>query len=228
MVGVIVVVLVVVVFAVAEVVGVIVVVKVVGVVVVVLVVVVVKVVKVVVIVIEAISVVRSFLSLWCNQRGQNRRGSCGPAAPFPRLPRVIKEGNLSAKELRRIWKDEFLPSIRREIKTKILELKSSIKALTERCNAIQKSQDFVSKKYDTAIAALQSVKSQTANLDKKYTTITNSLEEKLGELAGTIDKQDQSLYRVECALHETQQYLRREYLEINGVPISSYANRNQL
>ena len=110
--------------------------------------------------------------------------------------------------LRRIWKDEFLPSIRREIKTKILELKSSIKALTERCNAIQKSQDFVSKKYDTAIAALQSVKSQTANLDKKYTTITNSLEEKLGELAGTMDKQDQSLYRVECALDETQQYLR--------------------
>ena len=226
MVGVIVVVLVVVVFAVAEVVGVIVVVKVVGVVVVVLVVVVVKVVKVVVIVIEAISVVGSFLSLWCNQRGQNRRGSCGPAAPFPRLPRVIKEGNLSAKELRRIWKDEFLPSIRREIKTKILELKSSIKALTERCNT--EVSKFVSKKYDTAIAALQSVKSQTANLDKNYATITNSLEEKLGELAGTIDKQDQSLYRVECALHETQQYLRREYLEINGVPISSYANPNQL
>ena len=129
---------------------------------------VVEVVKVLVIVIEAISIVHSFLSPWYNQRGQNRRGSCGPAAPVPRLPRVIKEGNLSAKELRRIWKDEFLPSIRREIKTKILELKSSIKALTETCNAIEKSQDFVSKKYDTAIAALQSVKSQTANLDKKY------------------------------------------------------------
>ena len=95
---------------------------------------------------------------------------------------MIKEGNLSAKELRRIWKDEFLPNIRREMKTKLLELKSNIKALTERCNAIDKSQDFVSKKYDTAIAALQSVKSQTANLDK-YTTITNSLEDKLGELA---------------------------------------------
>ena len=74
----------------------------------------------------------SLLSPWYNQRGQNRRGSCGPAAPVPRLPRVIKEGNLSAKELRRIWKDEFLPSIRREIKTKTLELKSSIKALTVR------------------------------------------------------------------------------------------------
>ena len=110
----------------------------------------------------------------------------------------MPDQNLSAKELQRLWRDEFLPSIRREIKTEILELKSSIKALSERCNAIEKSQDFVSKKYDTAIAALQSVKSQTANLDKKYTTIiTNLLEEKLGELAGTIDRQDQSLYRVE-------------------------------
>ena len=63
---------------------------------------------------------------------------------------------------------------------------------------------------------------------KNSTTITNSLEEKLGELAGTIDKQDQSLYRVECALDETQQYLRRDCLEINGVPISSYENPNQL
>ena len=75
--------------------------------------------------------------------------------------------NLSAKELRRIWKEEFLPSIRREIKTEILELKSSIRALTERCNALEESQDFVSKKYDTAIAALQSVKSQIANPDNK-------------------------------------------------------------
>ena len=92
--------------------------------------------------IETISIVHSFLSPWYNQRGQNRRGSCGPAAPLPRLPRVIKEGNLSAKELRRIWKDEFLSSIRREIKREILELKSSIKVLIERCNAIEKCKDF--------------------------------------------------------------------------------------
>ena len=79
----------------------------------------------------------------------------------------MPDQNLSAKELRRIWKEEFLPSIRREIKTEILELKSSIRALTERCNALEESQDFVSKKYDTAIAALQSVKSQIANPDNK-------------------------------------------------------------
>ena len=134
----------------------------------------------------------------------------------------MPDQGLSAKELRRIWNDEFLPSIRREIKTEILELKSSIKALvTERCNELEKSQDFVFKKYHTAIAALQSVKSKISNLDKKHTTIVNSLEEKLGELAGTTDRQDQSLYRVESALDETQQYLRRDCLEINGVPISS-------
>ena len=63
---------------------------------------------------------------------------------------------------------------------------------------------------------------------KKHTTIVNSFEEKLGELAGTTDRQDQSLYRVESALDETQQYLRRDCLEINGVPISSYENPNQL
>ena len=62
----------------------------------------------------------------------------------------------------------------------------------------------------------------------KYTTSINSLEEKLGELAETIDKQDQSLYRVKCALDETQRYVRRDCLEINGVPISSYENPNQL
>ena len=53
-----------------------------------------RVVKVVIIVMEAISVLHSFLTLWYNQRGQNRRGSFGSAAPVPRLPRVIKEGNL--------------------------------------------------------------------------------------------------------------------------------------
>lgn len=121
----------------------------------------------------------------------------------------MPDQGLSAKELRRIWNEEFLPSIRREIKTEILELKSSIKALTERCNELEKSQDFVSKKYDTAIAALQSVKSEISNLDKKHTTIVNSLEEKLGELA-------------------VQQYLSRDCLEINGIPISSYENPNQL
>ena len=135
---------------------------------------------------------------------------------------------LSANELRRIWKDEFLPSIRREIKTEIQALKSSIKALTERCDALEKSQDFISKKYDTVVAALQSANGQTTKLDKKYKEITDSLEEKHVELAGTTEKMEEALYRVECSLDETQQYLRRDCLEITGVPITSHDNPKQL
>ena len=52
----------------------------------------------------------------------------------------MPDQNLSAKELQRLWKDEFPPIIRHEIKTEILELISIIKALSERCNAIEKSQ----------------------------------------------------------------------------------------
>ena len=135
---------------------------------------------------------------------------------------------LSANELRRIWKDEFLPSIRREIKTEVQALKSSIKALTERCDALEKSQDFISKKYDTVVAALQSANGQTTKLDKKYKEITDSLEEKHVELAGTTEKMEEALYRVECSLDETQQYLRRDCLEITGVPITSHDNPKQL
>ena len=49
---------------------------------------------------------------------------------------------LSADQLRGMWKDECLPSIRREIKTEIQALKSSIKLLTERCDAMEQAQDF--------------------------------------------------------------------------------------
>ena len=68
---------------------------------------VVVVVTVVVIVIEAISIVHSFLSPWYNQRGQNRRGSCGPAAPVPRLPRVIKRETEVQKHLEEFGKTNF-------------------------------------------------------------------------------------------------------------------------
>ena len=97
------------------------------------------------------------------------------------------DGYLSAEQLRGMWKDEFLPSIRQEIKTEIQALKSSIKLLTERCNAIEQSQDFISKKYNTVIQTLQSSKGETMKLDNKCKGITDLLEEKRDELAQTND-----------------------------------------
>lgn len=88
------------------------------------------------------------------------------------------ENFLNANELRIIWNDELLPSIRREIKTEMQALTFNIKELTERCDALEKSQDFISKKYDIDISTLQSAKSQTNNLDKKYKGITDTFEGK--------------------------------------------------
>ena len=138
---------------------------------------------------------------------------------------------LSADQLRGMWKDEFLPSIRREIKTEIQALKSSIKLLTESCDAMEQSQDFISKKYDTVIQALQSSKGETlkpVKLDNKYKEITDLLEEKRDELAQTTGKHEETLYRIECSLDETQQYLRRDCLEVTGVPVRAQDNPNQI
>ena len=135
---------------------------------------------------------------------------------------------LSADQLRGMWKDEFLPSIRREIKAEIQTLKSSIKLLTERCDVIERSQDFISKKYDTVIEALQSSKGDTMKLDNKYKEITDLLEEKRDDLAQTTRKHEDTLYRIECSPDETQQYLRRDCLEVTGVPMRAQDNPNQI
>ena len=94
------------------------------------------------------------------------------------------ESQLSIHDLRKLWNEEFLPSIRQEIKAEILALKSSIDALTERCDVLEKSQGFISKKYDTVVETIQKSKGQTTKLDKKYKEVTDSLEQKHAEFAG--------------------------------------------
>ena len=72
------------------------------------------------------------------------------------------ENKLSIHDLRKLWKEEFLPGIRQEIKAEILSLKFSIDALTHRCDALEKSQDFISKKYDSVIETIQKSNSHVA------------------------------------------------------------------
>ena len=43
-------------------------------------------------------------------------------------------------------------------------------------------------------------------------------------MADIVDKTRESLYRIDCSLDETQQYLRRDCLEITGVPITTHDN----
>ena len=134
------------------------------------------------------------------------------------------ENYLKADELRRIWKEEFLPSIRQEIKLELQTLKASIDLLTDRCNTLENSQQFLSNKYDTVVQTLQNVKEQVTKLDRKYKDATGSLEAKQTNMADMADKTQETLYRIDCSLDETQQYLRRDCLEITGVPITSHDN----
>lgn len=138
------------------------------------------------------------------------------------------DNKLSAQDLRKLWKDEFLPSIRQEIKAEILTLKSSIDALTQRCDALEKSQEFISKKYDSVIEAIQKSNNQTTKLDKKLKETTDLLEQKHAEMMTTTNNHEDTLYRLECSLDETQQYLRRDCLEITGVIINSDDNPKQI
>jgi len=45
---------------------------------------------------------------------------------------------------------------------------------------------------------------------------------------GMTDKHEETLYQIECSLDETQQYLRRDCLEITGVPNTPHDNPKQI
>ena len=90
--------------------------------------------------------------------------------------------------------------------------RSDSKVLTQRCDALEKSLDFTLKKYDSVIETIQKSNSQAVKLDEKYKEVTDSLEQKHAELVGTSSKHEDTLYRIECSLDETQQYLRRDLL----------------
>ena len=53
--------------------------------------------------------------------------------------------NESGDDLRKIWKEEFLPSIKGELKSELEAFRTSIKTLTAPVDGIEKSQSFISK-----------------------------------------------------------------------------------
>ena len=52
------------------------------------------------------------------------------------------KGYLNVNDLRKIWKEEFLPSIKRELRSELEALRTSIKTLTARVDGIEKSQSI--------------------------------------------------------------------------------------
>ena len=77
------------------------------------------------------------------------------------------KGGLTVEAMKKLWKKEFLPSIRREMKAEIDSVKTDIKKIEARFDKIEESQAFLSDKYDGIIETLQSSKKQAAAAEAK-------------------------------------------------------------
>ena len=131
---------------------------------------------------------------------------------------------MNVNDLRKIWKEEFLPSIKRELKSDLEALRTSIKTLTARDNRIEKSLSFISEKYESVLKTLKSLNQTTNTLGKKHAQLTK-IADSLSEPANRVE---QAVYRIDGAIDEVQQYSRRDCLEITSIPILPEESPKQL
>ena len=115
---------------------------------------------------------------------------------------------LTVESLKELWTKEFLPNIRKEICTEIDALKVSLHDLNKRLDEIEKSQSFISKKYDTVISTI-------TNLRKHNEDVKGQVQ----KIEEDINKLGNDGYDVEVKLDELEQYARRDCLEITGIPV---------
>ena len=116
--------------------------------------------------------------------------------------------SLTLESLREVWNNEFLPSIRSEIRREFNSLNANVRDLNQRFDGLEKSQNFISTKYDTVMEAIQALKKQNQGVENQIHTI----EENISDL-------NSNGYDVEVKLDELERYGRRECLEITGIPI---------
>ena len=116
-----------------------------------------------------------------------------------------------------LWRATLLPSIREEIKLELNAIKREIKDLSDKCIQIERSQDFMAKRYDQMIESVQVAKKQidaNSKQIKNQADRTTTLQENIDDLFSQMD--------------ELQQYSRRECLEISGIPKLESENVNRL
>ena len=116
--------------------------------------------------------------------------------------------SLKVESLKELWAKEFLPNIRKEIRKEIDSLKASLLDLKKRFYEIEKSQSFISQKYDTMISAIKDVKEHNEGVKSQ-----------IKEIKEDINKLGNDGFNVEVKLDELEQYARRDCLEITGIPV---------
>lgn len=121
---------------------------------------------------------------------------------------------LTITSFREMWKKELLPELQEEwkaewkvVKQDVSIIREQVSEIAERLDKIERSQAFISEKYDKLLEAIQITKKQIQSIEQK----SRDHEENLGRLR--VQYYDNSV-----TLDDVQQYLRRDCLEVVGIP----------
>ena len=120
---------------------------------------------------------------------------------------------LSVESFTELWETTFLPCIRNEFKSEITNLRLEMKEIKDTFAEIEKSQKFLSNEFDNFTQSLQSTKKDL-----------NDLSLKISNLQKQANQLDESNYNTEAALDELQQYIRRDCIEVSGIPVLPFDN----
>lgn len=120
---------------------------------------------------------------------------------------AVARQQLTVASFRELWKNEFLPEIKKEITSANASLYNEIRDLNKRLVDIEKAQSFVSEKYDQLLEIIKVTKMQL-----------QQVENKLKDEAKSIANLKSSDYENMVSIDELQQYQRRDCLEIIGIP----------
>ena len=120
---------------------------------------------------------------------------------------------LTIEAFKELWTKELLPSIKKEICSELADVKRDLAKLSSKCDEIEQSQNFLSDQYDTILQTLQTanLSIQSAQKDIQYLQKQTSNNQKLATMQ-------------EKEIDDIQQYLRRDCIEIIGIPVTSQDN----
>lgn len=114
---------------------------------------------------------------------------------------------LAVETFKELWEKELLPSIRKEICSQMADVKHELEKLSRKCDEIEQSQNFISDQYDNVIQTLQSTNKAIQNAEKDIKVLHDQ-----------ISTDEEILSTHEDQIDEIQQYLRRDCIEVTGIP----------
>lgn len=114
-------------------------------------------------------------------------------------------------------KDEIRLQLQSEIKAEPDHMESTIEKMTDRCNQIEASQQFLSQTYEDMCNQLQQSKKTIVKLEGKLIE-----QDKLIALLKTEARANES------EIDDLAQYIRRDCIEISGIPSDTNADSKEI